>query len=136
MRKPWGIWTGCAAAVLLLIAGLFLQGDTRIGCQGYTARVTFRGNERLAATASAAGVARFNTAHISTDVVYSYVTVGPNSIRYRLDGITPTTTSGHIMNAHETLELCGNTNITSFRFLAEGSAGGEAHLNATHYIAD
>lgn len=136
MRRLWGPWTACVASVALLAAGLFLQAETRVGCQGYTGRVTFRGNERLAATASAPGVARFNTAHVSTDVVYSYVTVGPSPIRYRLDGQTPTSTSGHISNAHETLELCGNTNIANFRFLAEGAAGGEAHLNATHYIAD
>lgn len=126
-----------AAMAAILIAGLLLQAPSKIGCQGFEQRMTVIGLDTEAATATAPGVGRFDDGHVrvTQTAIYSLVTVGPTPIRYRLDGTTPTQTVGHFANAHTDLEVCGSAAIQNFRFLAIGSAGGEAHVQATHYQA-
>lgn len=121
------------AMVSLLIAGLLTQGQIGI-CQGILPRLQPRGLETLAMSQNSA--VRFDAAHVSTDVLYTVMHVGPNPIRYRVDATAPTQTVGHFAAAHVLLEFCGNTTINNFRALAIGALGAEAHVNATHFIPE
>jgi hypothetical protein len=53
------------------------------------------------------------------------ITVNTNAIRYRTDGVNPTTTNGHLGPTGASIELIGETSLTNFRMIRNAAADAE-----------
>jgi hypothetical protein len=56
-----------------------------------------------------------------TSAQRAWITVETAAIRYRYDGLDPSTTVGHRLAAGGTLELLGSTSITQFKMIRDGA---------------
>jgi hypothetical protein len=59
------------------------------------------------------------------------VTVETNPIRFRADGLAPSSSVGHLISATQQLEVCGNAAIQAFRMIRQASS--DATVMITYY---
>lgn len=55
---------------------------------------------------------------------YAFITLADNAIRWRCDGLDPTSTVGHALASGGSLELNGAANIARFKAIRSGAADG------------
>lgn len=63
---------------------------------------------------------------------YALVTVDSNTIRFRIDGVDPTASTGHALAAGGTLELIDREQVRRFRAIRESA---DATLRVTYFRA-
>jgi len=78
------------------------------------------------------GTAVALTAATYLHAVYAYIEVQANTIRWRADGTTPTSTVGFKAIDGTGIELTSYQEIVNFRAISDGGASGDATLQV-HY---
>lgn len=78
------------------------------------------GFQKLTVSSSPVG---FTLPAVTPTVRAVTVTVETNSIRYRLDGTDPTTTTGHLLYDGDVLDITNVNSILSFKAIAVGADG-------------
>ena len=78
------------------------------------------------------GTAVALTAATYLHAVYAYIEVQANTIRWRADGTTPTSTVGFKAIDGTGIELTSYQEIVNFRAISDGGASGDATLEV-HY---
>lgn len=78
------------------------------------------------------GTAVALTAATYLHAVYAYIEVQANTIRWRADGTTPTSTVGFKATDGTGIELTSYQEIVNFRAISDGGASGDATLQV-HY---
>ena len=58
------------------------------------------------------------------------VTVLGDNVRFRLDGIVPTATVGHLVTAGQSIQVCGTLNARRFRMIRQTT---DATVTVTYY---
>lgn len=85
------------------------------------------GFQKLTVSSSAVG---FTKPSVVPTIRAVTVTVETNSIRYRIDGTDPDSSTGHLLYDGDVLELTNVNSINSFRAIATGS---DATVQITYY---
>ncbi len=84
--------------------------------------------ESITVTDTAIG---FTTAKIANNNSRAVCTAETAQMRFRIDGINPTSTEGHLFEVGQVLEIFNNVDIVKFRAIRTGATSGV--LKCTYY---
>lgn len=118
-------------AVLALAGSISYQGQAHAICQGPVAELDVIGYESITVSSTAIGFTAGTYAPAGRPAaVYAYVTTETNSIRFRADGVPPTSSEGHLVAAPGAFEVCGTPAIINLSMIR---ASADATAKATYY---
>jgi hypothetical protein len=60
----------------------------------------------------------------------AWLTCDTQNVRYRIDGVAPTTTTGHVLQTGQVLEISGRARLLAMRLIRSG--GTDSTLSVTY----
>lgn len=114
-------------AVVLAIALAALigqQANAGIACSGLSFSPVAYDFESITVSSTALGFTAAKITPVGTlPAIFASCTLETNSIRFREDGLDPSATVGQLIAAGNTIEVCGQQNINTVRFIRVSADG-------------
>jgi hypothetical protein len=96
-----------------------------IACSGLNFSPTAFAFESITVSTSSIGFTAATMAPSGAQpATYANCTLETNPIRFRSDGLAPSSTVGQLVGTGSNIEVCGQANLNALRFIRQGAADG------------
>lgn len=116
-------WSLLAVALGLLCASP--KADAGIACSGLSFSPVAYDFESITVSTVSIGFTATKITPVGTNpAIYANCTLETAQVRFRSDGLAPSATVGQLVAVGNGIEVCGQQNIQTVRFIRQGAADG------------